>query len=79
MSLKRPVLSIGWDKNGESEFAVHLGEVVDLSYERMKELRSMIPVAIYALEEHWRDHGPPSREQAAKQCVAEGLPTSAAE
>lgn len=69
MSIKRACLTIGFDKNGEPDFAVHLGEVIELPFERMQQLRAMIPVGIGALEEYWRTMGPPSKTQA--QCKAE--------
>lgn len=67
MSVKRAALTIGFDKNGEAEFGVHLGEVVELPFEKMQELRAMIPVAIAQLEHYWMTMGPPSKAMAQEQ------------
>lgn len=64
MSVKHAALTIGFDKNMEAEFGVHLGEVVELPYAKMQELRAMIPVAIAQLEHYWMMMGPPSKEMA---------------
>lgn len=67
MSVKRPVLTIGWDKQMDTEYSIHLGELTDLPFERMQQLRAIIPVAIAELERYWREFGPVSREMAATQ------------
>lgn len=54
MSVKDDILTIGFDKNGEAEFGVRC-TVCYLTYQQMKELRAMIPVAIGAMEQMWRD------------------------
>ncbi|MCR4299735.1 MAG: hypothetical protein NUV75_13485 [Gallionella sp.] len=52
MSVKDPVLTVGFDKNGEAEFGVRC-TVCDLTSEKMKELRAMISVAIGIMEKMW--------------------------
>lgn len=71
MSLKpdQALFSIGFDKNGECDFAIRMS-VAELSTEGMNELRRMIPVAIAELERTWIQHGPPSREMALSQKAA---------
>lgn len=54
MSVKREILTIGFDKNGEAEFGAN-ASVMDLTFAQMKEIRAMIPVAIGVMEEMWRD------------------------
>lgn len=66
MSVKKFMLSVGFDKNGEAEFDVHLTNVALLSFEEMQKLRAMIPVAISELELCWKNHGPPSKEVAGQ-------------
>jgi hypothetical protein len=65
MAVKNFMLSVGFDKNGEAEFDVHLGNVMALSFEEMQRLRAMIPVAITQLERAWTEYGPPSKEMAS--------------
>ena len=67
MSGFQEVITIGInEKNGEADFRICM-VISSFSYDQMQELRSMIPVAIAAAEELWRDHGPPSKERA--QCA----------
>jgi hypothetical protein len=47
------IITVGFDKNGEADFRIK-GTIIDLSLERMNELRSMIPVAIGSAEDMWR-------------------------
>ena len=54
MSVKRDILTIGFDKNGEADFGASCA-VCELTYEQMKEIRAMIPVAIASMEMLWRD------------------------
>ena len=54
MGVKQEILTIGFDKNGQSDFGVCM-VVVDLSFEQMKEIRAMIPVAIGQMERIWYD------------------------
>lgn len=54
MSVKNDIFTVGFDKNGEAEFSVR-ATVFDLTYEQMKELRAMIPVAIGQMERMWFD------------------------
>lgn len=61
MSVKEIMLSVGFDKNGQADFAA------DLTYEQMKELRAMIPVAIGTLEQMWRDKQACKPENQPKQ------------
>lgn len=48
------MIQIGFDKNGEAEFLIS-ATISDLSFERMKELRAIIPVAIGVAENMWRN------------------------
>lgn len=51
--MHKPIISIGFDKNGDADFRV-AGDIGDLTLERMKELRAMIPVAIGTAEDVFR-------------------------
>lgn len=51
--MKKAIISIGFDKNGDADFRV-AGDIGDLTLERMKELRAMIPVAIGVAEDMFR-------------------------
>ena len=53
MSLKETYIAIGLDKNGEADFSVPCS-IVGLTFDQMKELRAMIPVAIGVMEDMWR-------------------------
>ena len=53
MSVKYPILEVGYDKNGEMDFGV-CATVETLSYKQIKELREMIIVAIWCAEDMWR-------------------------
>lgn len=68
MSVKDDILTIGFDKNGAAEFGVRC-TVCDLTYEKMKELRAMIPVAIGTMEQMWRDEQARKPENQAVQEV----------
>jgi hypothetical protein len=61
MSVITPILSVGFDKNNEAEFGVHLSNLIALSYEDMQRIRAMIPVAIAEFERMWADHSFPER------------------
>lgn len=54
MSVRQSILNIGFDKNGEAEFGAS-AYVMELTFEQMKEIRAMIPVAIGVLEQMWKD------------------------
>ena len=54
MSVKKEILTVGFDKNGEADFGVRMS-VCELTFSQMKELRAMLPVAIGVLENTWRD------------------------
>ena len=69
MSVKEEILSVGFDKNGQADFGVR-STVYELTYEKMKELRAMIPVAIGIMEDMWRRReqerkNPPAQERAS--------------
>jgi len=51
--MKRELITIGFNKNGEADFGVR-GDLIDLSLEKFNELRIMIPVAIGIAEDMWR-------------------------
>lgn len=69
MSDLRPIITVGFDKNGECDFRVHVSDLRELSYERMTQVRAMVCVAIGTMEEHWSRHGPVAREMAACQAA----------
>jgi len=52
MSVKRPIIEIGYDKNGEMDFGVS-GEIGGLNLDQLKELRETIVVAIWCTEDMW--------------------------
>lgn len=66
MSVKHDILTIGFDKNGDAEFGVTC-TVTELTFEKMKELRAMIPVAIGVMEDMWRREQMRKLENQAKQ------------
>ena len=66
MSVQKEILSIGFDKNGEADFAVIILWLQQLTFDQMKELRAMIPVAIGVLENIWRDEQMRKPENMAK-------------
>lgn len=66
MSVKNDLLTVGFDKNGSMDFGVRCS-VADLTYEEMKELRAMIPVAIGVMEQMWRDEQMRKPENQAQQ------------
>jgi hypothetical protein len=66
VSVKNDLLTVGFDKNGQADFGVRCA-IVDLTYEQMKELRAMIPVAIGTMEQMWRDEQMRKPENQAKQ------------
>lgn len=53
MRIKKQLLEIGYDKNGELDFGVSC-LVGELTIEKLKELREMIVVTIYVAEDMWR-------------------------
>ena len=56
--MEKPIIQIGFDKNGDADFSVS-GTMGGLSFEELKALRAMIPVAIYVAEDMWRRNNPP--------------------
>lgn len=70
MSVKDDILTIGFNKNGEADFSVRV-TVCDLTYEKMKELRAMIPVAIGVMEDLWRRE----QERKPEHQAAQAMPT----
>ncbi len=52
--MERPLITIGFDKNGEADFGVR-GDIQDLTLEEMNQLRQIIPVAIKVAENMWHD------------------------
>lgn len=55
--MEKPLIEIGYDRNGEMDFGV-LGTVGELSHKQMKEFREMIVVAIGTAEDMWRRNQP---------------------
>ena len=62
------IIDIGFDKNGEADYRMAVAALGRLSFEQMKELRALIPVAIGQVEQYWRENGPIAHQMA--QCVA---------
>ena len=56
------LITIGFDSDGEANFSVN-GSILELSFEEMNELRTMIVVAIGTAEGMWR-RGNEKRHQA---------------
>ncbi len=55
--MKREIITIGFDKNGEADFGIR-ADIEQLSLEELKELREIIIVAIYIAEDMWRRSHP---------------------
>ncbi len=53
MSLSKTILCIGFDKNGEADYALSVGYLVGLDYEQMTRMRTMVCVAIGQMEQTW--------------------------
>ena len=51
--MKKELITIGFDKNGEADFGIR-GDLSELSLKKLNELRSIIPVAIWAAEDMWK-------------------------
>jgi len=51
----RTVFSIGFDKYGDPDLRVHMGEI-SIPIEKMQKLRAMIPPAIAELETLWAQY-----------------------
>ena len=67
MSQFQEYITIGIDeKDGSADYRICMA-IASLDHDQMNELRRMIPLAIAAAENLWRDHGPPSKEMA--QCA----------
>ena len=61
MSVKRELVTVGFDKNGEFDFGITMS-VSNLTFDEMQKLRQMVCVAIGQMEDIWRRHGPNSRD-----------------
>jgi len=70
MSVKNEILAVGFDNNGEAEFGV-CASVCALTFDQMKELRAMIPVAIGVMENMWRHE---QMRKPENQCAEERKP-----
>lgn len=64
--MKRELITIGFDKNGEADFRIR-GDFSGLSYEELNEIRKIIPVAIYVVEDMWRRNNQPESANQANQ------------
>lgn len=51
------IITIGFNK-GEADFGIN-GSISNLSFEKLQELRAIIPVAIYVAEDIWRRNNQP--------------------
>lgn len=67
----RPIITIGFDKNGEADFRVNMS-IAEVDRADMEELTRMIPWAIKEALSLWLDHGPPSKEQQAASALPIG-------
>lgn len=63
----RPLLTVGYDKNGELDWSIPIHELENISIERMIVLRSHLMLAYREVDDYWRQFGPPSRDFAVKQ------------
>jgi hypothetical protein len=59
----KPLVSLGFDKNGEADFRVNMS-ISELERPKMDELTRMIPWAIKEALSLWLEHGPPSKDMA---------------
>jgi hypothetical protein len=66
MSVRNEIITVGFDKNGEADFAIPC-TVGELTYAQMKELRAMIPVAIGVMEQMWCDENRKKPENQAQE------------
>lgn len=70
----KPIISVGFDKNGEADFRVSIG-LLELPVERMNKLRAMIPVAIGQAEDYFRRYierqNPPAEATQATRRLLE--------
>ena len=66
MIVEKKILTVGFDKNGEADFAVSL-TVCDLTYEEMDKLRAMVTVAIGQMERAWYNEYMQRPENQGKQ------------
>lgn len=71
MSEFRPIISLGFDKNGEIDFRINMS-IAELDRPTMNELTRMIPWTIKEALSLWLDHGPPSKEKQAAVAVPNG-------
>lgn len=69
MSVKREVLSVGFDKNGEADFGIIVATLWNLSPDQMNDLRSTLCAAIGQMERYWLDERMKLPENQAKQAV----------
>lgn len=63
MRIEKPLIEIGYDKNGELDFGVNCS-VGELEIEQLKNLREMIIVAIGVMEEMWRRNKKPKQPKS---------------
>lgn len=64
MNMTNTLISIGFNKDGEADFAI--SDMASLSIEKMNQLRAMITVAIGTAEMMWRN----TREKDASHQVS---------
>jgi hypothetical protein len=53
MSVKKPLMQVGFDKNAEFDFGIS-SEICDLNVEHMNEFRAMVICAIGTMEDMFR-------------------------
>ena len=59
--MKKEIITIGFDKNGEVDFGVNCS-ISELSLKQLKEIREMIVVAIWCAEDMWRRNNQPTNQ-----------------
>lgn len=71
MSLKHEVISVGFDKDMEPDYALSVGRLARLSLPQMDKLRIMLSVAIGQVEQYWYAAQMRKPENQAQQNTAE--------
>ncbi len=62
-----PILTVGYDKNGELDWSIAITPLENLSVQEMIVIRSHLMLAYGQVDEYWRQFGPPSRDMAVSQ------------
>jgi hypothetical protein len=62
----RPLLTVGYDKNGELDWSIPITPLENLTVEQMIVIRSHLMLAYREIDDYWRQFGPPSRDFTSK-------------